>query len=67
MDERDEAALVDELASIIERVSELILLAGSESTGVDELTGRLRRMGKHDEAEELKQLFARAEELKLVG
>ncbi len=62
-----DADIVDELAAIVARVADLMKLT---TTGPDdtpdayEVTNRLRRMGKHEEAKELEMLIARAEELK---
>ena len=62
-----DADIVDELASIVARVADLMKLT---TTGPDdtpdayEVTNRLRRMEKHEEAEELETLIARAEELR---
>ncbi len=63
----NDADIIDGLASIVIRVSDLMKLT---TTGPDdipdayEVTNRLRRMGKHEEAEELETLIARAEELR---
>ena len=62
-----DADLVDELASIAIRVSDLIQLATTgpyNSRSQKKIAERLRRMGKCKEAEELERLFAKAEELK---
>ncbi len=62
-----DADIVDEFAAIVARVADLMKLT---TTGPDdtpdayEVTNRLRRMGKHEEAKELEMLIARAEELK---
>ncbi len=62
-----DADIVDELASIVARVADLMKLT---TTGPDdtpdtyEVTNRLWRMGKHEEAKELETLIARAEELR---
>ena len=62
-----DADIIDELASIVARAADLMELV---TTGLDdtpdakEIVERLRRMGKHEEAEELEILIARAEELK---
>ncbi len=62
-----DADIIDELASIVARVADLMKLT---TTGPDdtpdayEVTNRLRRMGKHEEAKELEMLMARAEELR---
>ena len=62
-----DADIVDELASIVLRVSDLIQLATTgpyNSRGTNKIAKRLRRMGKQEEAKELEMLIARAEELK---
>ncbi len=62
-----DADIIDELASIVSRTVDLMNLV---TTGLDdtpdaeEVAGRLRRMGKHEEAKELEMLVARAEELR---
>ena len=62
-----DADIIDELASIVARVADLMKLT---TTGPDdtpdtyEVTNRLRRVGKHEEAKELEMLMARAEELR---
>ena len=63
----NDSDIIDELASIIERVSDLMELAtyGLDDTpDAEEVTARLRRMDRHKEADELETLFARAEELR---
>ena len=65
-----DADIIDELASIVLRVSDLIQLATTgqyNSRGHKQIAKRLRRMGKQKEAKELERLFARAEELKLAS
>ena len=62
-----DADIIDELASIVLRVSDLIQLATTgpyNSRGTNKIAKRLRRMGKQEEAKELEMLIARAEELK---
>ena len=62
-----DADIVDELASIVLRVSDLIQLATTgpyNSRSTNKIAQRLRRMGKQEEAKELEMLIARAEELK---
>jgi len=62
-----DADIIDEHASIVTRVSDLIQLATTgqyNSRGYKQIANRLRGMGKHKEAEELEMLIARAEELK---
>ena len=62
-----DADIVDELASIVLRVSDLIQLATTgpyKSRSPNKIAKRLRHMGKHEEAKELETLIARAEELK---
>ena len=62
-----DAEIIDELASIVARVAGLM---EPTATGPDdtpdayEVTNRLRRMDKHEEAKELEILIARAEELR---
>jgi len=62
-----DADIIDELASIVARVADLMKLT---TTGPDdtpdayEVTNRLRRMERYEEAEELEILVDRAEELK---
>ncbi len=62
-----DADIIDELASIVARVADLMKLT---TTGPDdtpdtyEVTNRLRRRGKLEEAKELEMLIARAKELK---
>ena len=61
------AAIIDELASIIERVADLMELATSgldDTPDAEEVAARLRRMDRHKDAEELEALVARAEELR---
>ncbi len=61
------AHLVDELASIVIRVSDLIQLATTgpyNSRSPKKIAKRLWDMEKHIEAEEFEMLIARAEELK---
>ncbi len=65
-----DADIIDELASIVLRVSDLIQLATTgpyNSRGHKKIAKRLRRMGKHEEAKELEMLMARAEELRLTS
>ncbi len=62
-----DADIIDELASIVARVADLMELTttGPDDTpDASEVTNRLRRMGKQEEAKELEMLIARAEELK---
>ena len=62
-----DADIIDELASIVLRVTDLIQLATTgqySSRGHKQIAKRLQRMGKHEEAKELEMLIARAEELK---
>ncbi len=62
-----DADIIDELASIVLRVSDLVQLSTtgpSNSPSSKKIAKRLRRMGKHKEAKELEMLIARAEELK---
>ncbi len=62
-----DADIIDELASIVLRVSDLIQLATTgpyTSRSPKKIAKRLRRMGKHKEAKELEMLMARAEELR---
>ena len=62
-----DADIIDELASIVLRVSDLIQLATTgpyNSRGHKKIAKRLRRMSKHEEAKELEMLIARAKELK---
>ena len=62
-----DADIIDELASIALRVTDLIQLATTgqyNSRGYKQIANRLRGMGKQEEAKELEMLIARAEELK---
>ncbi len=62
-----DADIIDELASIVIRVSDLIQLATTgpyNSRSPKKIAERLRRMGKCKEADEFERLFARAEELR---
>jgi len=62
-----DADIIDELASIVIRVSDLIQLATTgqyNSRSPKKIAERLRRMGKCKEADEFESLMARAEELK---
>ena len=62
-----DADLVDELASIVLRVSDLIQLATTgpyNSRSPKKIAKRLWDMNKHIEAEEFETLAARAKELK---
>ncbi len=62
-----DADIIDELASIVLRVSDLIQLATTgpyNSRGTNKIAKRLGRMGKQEEAKELEMLIARAKELK---
>ena len=62
-----DADIIDELASIVIRVSDLIQLATTgpyNSRSPKKIAKRLWRMGKRGEAKELELLIARAEELK---
>ena len=62
-----DADIIDEHASIVTRVSDLIQLATTgqyNSRGYKQIANRLRGMGKQEEAKELEMLIARAEELK---
>ncbi len=57
------ADIIDELASIVLRVSDLIQLATTgpyNSRGHKKIAKRLQRMGKQEEANELEMLIARA-------
>ena len=59
--------IIDELTSIVLRVSDLMQLATTgpyNSLSSKKIAERLRRMGKCKEADEFERLFARAEELK---
>ncbi len=59
--------IIDELTSIVLRVSDLIQLATTgpyNSRGHKKIAKRLRRVGKQEEAKELEMLIARVEELK---
>ena len=59
-------SVASELSGILERVSELMMLAqfdNSEKMPCQESIQRLRLMGKDAEADELGELFARAAEL----
>ncbi len=61
------ADIIDELASIVARVADLMGLTTTDpddTPDASEVTNRLRRMGKQEEAKELEKLIARAEELK---
>ena len=61
--------IIDELTSIVLRVSDLMQLATTgpyNSISPKKIAERLQRMGKHEEAKELEMLIARAEELKLA-
>ncbi len=61
------AAIVDEFASIVLRVSDLVQLATTgpyNSLGHKKIAKRLWDMNKHKEAEEFETLAARAEELR---
>jgi hypothetical protein len=61
------AEIFDELASIVIRGSDLIQLAATgryNSRSPKKIAKRLRRMGKHKEADDLEMLVDRAEELK---
>ena len=62
-----DADIIDEHASIVTRVSDLIQLATTgpyNSRSSKKIAERLRRMGKCKEADEFEMLIARAEELK---
>ena len=62
-----DADIIDELASIVLRVSDLIQLATTgpyNSRSPKKIAKRLWDMNKLKEAQELERLFARAEELK---
>jgi len=62
-----DADIIDELASIVLRLSDLIQLdttGPSNSPSSKKIAERLRRMGKCEEADEFEKLIARAEELK---
>jgi len=62
-----DADVIDEHASIVTRVSDLIQLATTgqyNSRSPKKIAERLRRMGKHEEAKELEMLMVRAEELR---
>ena len=65
-----DADIIDELASIVIRVSDLIQLATTgpyNSRSPKKIAKRLRHMGKCKEADEFEMLTARAEELKLAS
>ncbi len=65
-----DADLVDELASIVIRVSDLIQLATTgpyNSRSPKKIAKRLWDMNKHIEAEEFETLAARAKELRLAS
>ena len=62
-----DADTIDELASIVIRVSDLIQLATTgpyNSRSPKKIAKRLWDMNKHIEAEEFERLFARAKELR---
>ncbi len=62
-----DADIIDELASIVIRVSDLIQLATTgpyKSRGTNQIAKRLRGMERYEEAKELEKLIARAKELK---
>ena len=62
-----DADIIDELASVVLRVSDLIQLATTgpyNSRSPKKIAERLRRIGKCKEADEFEMLIARAEELK---
>ncbi len=62
-----DADIIDELASIVLRVSDLIQLATTgpyNSRSTKKIAKRLWDMNKHKEAKELEMLVTRAEELK---
>ena len=62
-----DADIIDELASIVTRVSDLMeqITTGLDDTpDAEEAAQRLRHMRKHKEADELEILVDRAEELK---
>ena len=62
-----DADIIDELASIVLRLSDLIQLSTTgpyNSRSHKKIAERLRRMGKCKEADEFETLAARAEELK---
>ena len=65
-----DAAISDELASIVLRVSDLIQLATTgpyNSRSPRKIAKRLWDLDKHNEAEEFKMLTARAEELRTAS
>ena len=62
-----DADIIDELASIVVRVSDLIQLATTgpyNSRSPKKIAKRLWDMNQHKEAQELERLFARAKELR---
>ena len=62
--------IIDELTSIVVRVSDLIQLATTgqyNSRGYKQIAKRLRSMGKCKEAKELEMLMVRAKELRSVS
>ena len=62
-----DADIIDELASIVLRLSELIQLATTgqySSRSHKKIAERLGHMGKYKEADDFEMLIARAEELK---
>ena len=62
-----DADIIDELASIVARVADLMKFTTTGPNDIPdahEVTNRLRHMRKHEEAKELETLIARAEKLK---
>ena len=60
----------DELAAIISRIVDLMELVTTnpdDTIDASEVTDRLRRIGKYEEAEEFEMLSARAEELRATS
>ena len=65
-----DADIIDELASIVLRLSDLVQLATTgpyNSRSPKKIAERLRDMGKCKEAEEFETLAARAKELRLAS
>ena len=63
----NDADITDELASIVQRVSDLVQLATTgpfNSRAPNKIAKRLFEMDKHIEAKEFQTLVARAEELR---
>ena len=62
----NETDILDELTSIVVRVSDLMKLVATglcNTADTDEVAKRLRRMDRHKEAEEFQMLVSRAREL----